>query len=227
MTGYQYSRYAATKYLFCDIERRHNHDQVWTNCSVAVCAMDSKQNLISNSTEYILESALECEKFIKNLVNNEKGQYTSFPSLYMDLRKDEELLESFCLMYFANDSNIDISNKDKEIVIKLLTVVAGKITGSGDVATELGPETDESYSIAVTTDPPTATVTAATAFGLRHGLETLGQLVVTPQGTIQAPITISDRPQYAYRGLMIDTGRHFLSVETIKRAIDGMATMKL
>ena len=99
--------------------------------------------------------------------------------------------------------------------------------GSGDAATELGPETDESYSIAVTTDPPTATVTAATAFGLRHGLETLGQLVVTPQGTIQAPITISDRPQYAYRGLMIDTGRHFLSVETIKRAIDGMATMKL
>jgi hypothetical protein len=32
----------------------------------------------------------------------------------------------------------------------VLTVVAGKITGSGDAATELGPETDESYSIAVT-----------------------------------------------------------------------------
>ena len=65
MTGYQYSRYSATKYLFCDIERRLNQDQVWTNCSVAVCAMDSRQNLISNSTEYILESALECEKFVK------------------------------------------------------------------------------------------------------------------------------------------------------------------
>jgi hypothetical protein len=108
-----------------------------------------------------------------------------------------------------------------------LTEVTATITDSGNAATELGPETDESYSIAVTTDPPKATVTAATAFGLRHGLETLAQLVVTPQGTIQAPVTISDRPQFAYRGLMIDTGRHFLSTDTIKRAIDGMATMKL
>ena len=79
----------------------------------------------------------------------------------------------------------------------------------------------------MTTSPPAATVTAKTAFGLRHGLETLAQLVVTPQGTIQAPVTISDSPKFPYRGLMIDTGRHFLSVDTIKRAIDGMATLKL
>ena len=108
-----------------------------------------------------------------------------------------------------------------------LVVVTAKITSSADGATDLGPGTDESYGITVTTSPPTATVTAKTAFGLRHGLETLAQLVVTPQGTIQAPVTISDSPKFPYRGLMIDTGRHFLSVDTIKRAIDGMATLKL
>ena len=105
-----------------------------------------------------------------------------------------------------------------------LAVVTAKIT-SADL--DLGPETDESYAVTVTTSPPAATVTAKTAFGLRHGLETLAQLVVTPQGTIQAPVTISDSPKFPYRGLMIDTGRHFLSVDTIKRAIDGMATLKL
>ena len=88
-----------------------------------------------------------------------------------------------------------------------LAVVTAKITGSADGATDLGPETDESYGITVTTSPPTATVTAKTAFGLRHGLETLAQLVVTPSGTIQAPVTISDTPKFPYRGLMIDTGR--------------------
>ena len=112
-----------------------------------------------------------------------------------------------------------------------LAVVTAKITSKplrfGIGATDLGPETDESYAVTVTTSPPAATVTAKTAFGLRHGLETLAQLVVTPQGTIQAPVTISDSPKFPYRGLMIDTGRHFLSVDTIKRAIDGMATLKL
>ena len=32
---------------------------------------------------------------------------------------------------------------------------------------------------------------------------------------------------YLWRGLMIDTARHFLSVDTIKRAIDGMLFTKL
>ena len=108
-----------------------------------------------------------------------------------------------------------------------LSVVTAKITGAAGEAMELGPSTDESYAIAVTTDPPAAMVSAATVFGLRHGLETLAQLVVTPQGTIQSPVAISDAPEFPYRGLMIDTGRHFLSVDTIKRAIDGMATLKL
>ena len=88
-----------------------------------------------------------------------------------------------------------------------LAVVTAKITGSADGATDLGPETDESYGITVTTSPPAATVTAKTAFGLRHGLETLAQLVVTPAGTVQAPVTIADSPKFPYRGLMIDTGR--------------------
>ena len=48
----------------------------------------------------ILESALECEIFINNLVDNENGQYASFPSLYMDLRKDEEFVER--LFYSLN-----------------------------------------------------------------------------------------------------------------------------
>lgn len=41
------------------------------------------------------------------------------------------------------------------------------------------------------------------------------------------PISVSDAPQYLWRGLMIDTSRHFLDVDTIKRAIDGMVYLKL
>lgn len=39
--------------------------------------------------------------------------------------------------------------------------------------------------------------------------------------------TLDDKPQYQYRGLMIDTARHFLPVATIFTVIEGMALEKL
>jgi hexosaminidase len=41
------------------------------------------------------------------------------------------------------------------------------------------------------------------------------------------PISITDIPQYIWRGVMIDTSRHFLPVSTIKRAIDSLMYSKL
>ena len=41
------------------------------------------------------------------------------------------------------------------------------------------------------------------------------------------PLALSDAPRYPYRGLLIDSARHFISIVKIKRMIDGMSTMKL
>ena len=73
----------------------------------------------------------------------------------------------------------------------------------------------------------TATVTAATIYGARHGLETLAQLVQAPAGIIAEAVSIVDRPRYPYRALMIDTGRHFLSLSLVRHAIDGLAALKM
>ncbi len=43
----------------------------------------------------------------------------------------------------------------------------------------------------------------------------------------QVPIHIADSPRFGYRGLMIDSSRHFLKVESIKRVIDGMMLAKM
>ena len=42
-----------------------------------------------------------------------------------------------------------------------------------------------------------------------------------------APIFIADRPFLSYRGLLIDSSRHFLPLRSIKRIIDAMAWVKL
>ena len=60
-----------------------------------------------------------------------------------------------------------------------------------------------------------------------HGLETLAQLVQAPAGIIAEAVTIVDRPRYPYRALMIDTGRHFLSLSLVRHAIDGLAALKM
>lgn len=57
---------------------------------------------------------------------------------------------------------------------------------------------------------------------------TLRQLVgLAPGGIVLPAIMIDDSPRFAWRGVMLDTARHFLSVETIKRQIDAMERVKL
>jgi hexosaminidase len=89
---------------------------------------------------------------------------------------------------------------------------------------ELGE--DESYQLSVTSSG--ASLIAPTTLGVMRGLQTFLQLVeITPQGFAVPAVTIQDRPRFPWRGLMIDSGRHFMPVEVIKRNLDGMAAVKL
>lgn len=69
--------------------------------------------------------------------------------------------------------------------------------------------------------------------GINHGLETLLQLLTAETQAdgklrISLPqLIIDDAPRLRWRGLMLDSVRHFFSVETIKRQLDGMAAAKL
>lgn len=74
-------------------------------------------------------------------------------------------------------------------------------------------------------------VAARDPAGLFYGTVTLWQLL-TAHGsrgpTARVPnVTIKDRPRFAWRGLMLDSARHFQSVADIKRLIDWMALHKL
>jgi hexosaminidase len=64
--------------------------------------------------------------------------------------------------------------------------------------------------------------------GIFYGCQSLLQLM-HPSGkqfTVPA-ITINDAPRFQYRGLMLDVGRHFFSVDEIKRVLDIMAYLKM
>jgi hexosaminidase len=89
---------------------------------------------------------------------------------------------------------------------------------------ELGE--DESYKLEISSSG--AELTAPTTLGVMRGLQTFLQLIeITPHGFAVPPIVIEDKPRFSWRGLMIDSGRHFMPLDVIKRNLDAMAAVKL
>jgi hexosaminidase len=84
----------------------------------------------------------------------------------------------------------------------------------------------EAYRLEVA--PHRITVSASTAAGLFYGAVTLWQLLpVGVQAGQIAAQSIVDEPRYAWRGLMLDSSRHFQSPAFIRSMIDWMAWHKL
>jgi hexosaminidase len=89
---------------------------------------------------------------------------------------------------------------------------------------ELGE--DESYRLDISSRG--ARLSAPNSLGIMRGLQTFLQLITTTSAGFAAPaVAIEDSPRFPWRGLMIDSGRHFIPVEVIKRNLDGMAAVKL
>ena len=67
------------------------------------------------------------------------------------------------------------------------------------------------------------------AIGTFYGMQTLIQLLpVEKSNSLKiASIDVKDEPRFAYRGAMLDVGRHFFSVTFIKKYIDYLALHKL
>src|SRR5262245_12498166 len=85
---------------------------------------------------------------------------------------------------------------------------------------------DESYTLDVT--PNGATLKAPTIAGAIHGIETFIQLVEPAAGGFSAAsVHIEDKPRFPWRGLMLDSARHWMPLEVVKRNLDAMAAVKL
>jgi hexosaminidase len=85
---------------------------------------------------------------------------------------------------------------------------------------------DESYELVISESG--AKLTAPNPLGVLHGLQTFLQLVETTTNGFAVPVvTIKDRPRFAWRGLLIDVGRHFIPLDVLKRNLDGMAGVKM
>ncbi|WP_329109556.1 beta-N-acetylhexosaminidase [Micromonospora sp. NBC_01699] len=106
----------------------------------------------------------------------------------------------------------------------------------GDIAFHLGEPGDlgaEGYRIDVSNTG--VRLAAAEPAGLFYAVQTLRQLLspwiesptVRPGPWTVAGVRISDRPRYAYRGVMLDIARHYQSPEVAKRLIEQASAYKM
>ncbi|GIQ86874.1 beta-hexosaminidase, partial [Kipferlia bialata] len=93
--------------------------------------------------------------------------------------------------------------------------------------TALTLEVDEAYTLSVTKGA--VTMTAQSVYAAMRGIETLIQMT-TPEAPSTYSIQcgqVTDAPRFPWRGLMVDTARHFLSISAMKRQIDAVAIAKM
>jgi hexosaminidase len=100
--------------------------------------------------------------------------------------------------------------------------------GSGTIAlhTESAVKGREAYTLDV--DAKGVRIAANDETGLFYGAVTLWQLMTDPASAHGVPaVRISDAPRFEWRGLMLDSSRHFQSVADIEHLLDQMAMHKL
>lgn len=119
-----------------------------------------------------------------------------------------------------------------------LKIVRGDNVSAGSIyLTTIGEEEDkgnEGYKIITT--PESVKIIAYKPEGISRGVQTLRQLLPADieKNTVVTDVewsipvsTIDDKPEYAYRGLMLDVARHFFTVDEVKRQIDHAAQYKI
>lgn len=86
---------------------------------------------------------------------------------------------------------------------------------------------NESYTLHIPSDHPTANLTAETPWGAMRGLETFSQLVWGRPSRVPVGVYVWDDPIFAHRGLLLDTSRNYYGVGDIMRTIYAMSANKM
>lgn len=108
-----------------------------------------------------------------------------------------------------------------------LLALAVNITDPAPAPLALG--VNESYTLTIGA-AGAATLDAPTVWGALRGLETFAQLCGWSAGDGSYGVeeaVVRDAPRFAFRGVMVDASRHFLSLSALKRVVEEMAAVKL
>lgn len=97
--------------------------------------------------------------------------------------------------------------------------------GKGGIVLQLGLANDNPEAYQLKVDASQVVISSPSEAGVFYGIQTLRKAVDVAEGSnVELPaVEINDQPRFGYRGMMLDVGRHFFSMDEIKTYIDMMA----
>jgi len=147
----------------------------------------------------------------------------------------KDLLNSFCKLEcefitnykeFASPSELNSVKNEKSATSLKKRIVLGYIASPDN--TPLG---NEGYILDVSTDD--IIIKANAPAGAFYAVQTIRQLLLgqsrkNNSNPFELPcMVVEDIPRFPWRGYMLDEGRHFHGMETVKKMLDVMALLKL
>ena len=147
--------------------------------------------------------------------------------------------------YITGQSSIGIDKSDPEMTalanyfneeISDATGFSLPVNNSGTIIFQLGEHKElgeEGYQLSISSDQ--LILSAYKHHGIFNGIQSVLQLLPPEikSKTVQADATwsincieVTDKPQFAWRGLMLDVSRHFFTKQEVKKFIDQMAEYK-
>jgi hexosaminidase len=174
----------------------------------------------SNSKETPEESKLAFDSVIPKPASAKAEGKTFFLSGETSVQAEGETqgIASFLTETLEKSNNVKLKSGAEESKENFISLSLS--------AKDLG---EEGYKIDI--DENHIAISASKPAGLFYGVQTLRHLIPDTKGNSNAieiaTGTIEDRPEYQWRGSMLDVARHFLSVEDIKRYVDLISYYKM
>ncbi len=168
---------------------------------------------------------------------NDKKAFSIIPQpLRVESQKGTFLLDEATQIWIDGDKEVQgvaelLAQGLKDFVDISPKIVQKPSKGSRTIRLQLVADTlgDEGYRLSVGTDAIVARANKPN--GLFYAVQTIYQLLPTSHSIgekVSIPaVSIADKPRFGWRGLLLDVGRYFYSVDYIKKYIDYLAMHKL
>lgn len=179
---------------------------------VLLCSM---QSAICTATEFVADyKVVPLPHEIKMLPASKEGFALSsstsvvYPEGNLELQRNAEFLAQYIKDVVGLEVNTTTAKTKKAITLMLDKKI----------------EKEEGYVITVTNKG--ITIAGKTPKGVFYGVQTLRKSLPTEKNVTQVVFPqaiVKDAPRFGYRGAMLDCGRHFFSMDFIKKYVDLLA----
>ena len=124
----------------------------------------------------------------------------------------------------ATSIDLQMTPADKKASVKLAIIAPAKKNKKSKEPVVLTEQQKESYTLTVNKEG--VLISAYEPAGLFRAAETLRKslpIAKESKGVELPYVQITDQPRFSYRGVLLDCGRHFFTIEFIKQFLDAMA----